>query len=185
MGIDWVDQPNEKPSKPIHLKEVSAKDVVSYILSQQEGQNWEIVDGVVEVNPVRFYDDPRNFLNIRFPEYAVRRDSLFEASYWLRVRIKRLLHPERNFGGGFGGTSIDKDFNAPTISFSARDVTVRQVLDKLILAHGNSLWVVHLHSTVLMEGEPFYAQAASPTTGRGSPDFTWSFVTLGVNTRAN
>lgn len=52
-------------------------------------------------------------------------------------------------------------FNDPTITFSVMNATVRTILNTIVVAQGNSLWVVHLDPAVLMEGEPFYAQAVS------------------------
>jgi hypothetical protein len=87
-------------------------------------------------------------------------------------------------GGGFGGSSLEADFDVPMISFSGSDLTVRQILNKLVLAHGKSLWVVHLNSQLLMEGEPFYASGTS-SDGKGSPDFIWDLVPLIKNDRSS
>lgn len=178
MGIEWVDRPGETTAKPIHLRDVSVKDVTSYILNQQAGYRFVVEDALIQVSATALADDPLNFLNSRFSSYSVQNDSLQEASYWLRVRIRRSLHPGQNGGGGFGGTSAQADFNNPTITFSMTNATVREILNRLVLAQGNSLWVVHLKPELLMDGEPFYAQAVSATTGKGLSEFTWVLIPL-------
>jgi hypothetical protein len=181
MGIEWVDRPNETTAKPIHLRNVNVKEVISHVLNEQAGYRFAVEDLVVQVSATELADDPLNFLNIRFSSYSVKNDSLLEASYWLRVWIRRSLHPAQNFGGGFGGTSAQGDFNNPTITFSVTNASVRQILNRLVLAQRNSLWVVHLKPQLLMDGEPFYAQAVSPTTGKGLSEFTWAFIPLSNN----
>lgn len=37
MGIEWVDTPDETTVKPIHLQNVSVKEVISHILNEQAG----------------------------------------------------------------------------------------------------------------------------------------------------
>jgi hypothetical protein len=178
MGIEWADAPNETNVKPIHFHNISVKEIISRIANEKSGYRSIVSDGVVQVSKLELTNDPLNFLNVRFPNYAVEDDSLFEASYWLRVSIKRTLHPEVNIGGGLGGKSAQEDFNKPTIHFSATDVTVREILNRLVAAQGNCLWVVHLNPALLMEGEPFYAQVVSSPAGKGNSDFSWDFIPL-------
>jgi hypothetical protein len=177
MGLEWVDTPNEKAAKPIHVRNIRLRELISKILDQQDGYKFVVADGLVQVTAIGLAEDPLNFLNIRLPIYGAKRKSLSEVSYWLQVRIKASLHPERNFGGGFGGTSAQGDFNNPTITFSVTNATVRQILNKIAVAQGNCLWVAHLNPSRLMEGERFYAQAVSPT-GKGVSDFIWEFIPL-------
>jgi hypothetical protein len=177
MGIEWVDRPDETTAKPIHLRNVTPKEVISHILNEQAGYRFVVEDALVQVSTIELADDPRNFLNIRLPSYGAKMQSLLEVSHWLQVRIEASLHPDRNFGGGFGGTSTQADFNNPTITISVVDATVRQALNKIAVAHGNCLWVVHLDPSQLMEGERFYAQELSPN-GKGASDFIWEFIPL-------
>jgi hypothetical protein len=177
MGIEWINEPEEKPVRPIHLTNTTPRAVLSNILAQKEGYRLTLEEGLVHISHRSFADDQLNFLNLRFPQYSVKDTSLREADYWLGIAIKRLLHPHRNMGGGLGGVSLEKDFNVRNLSFWGNDLTVRQVLSKLVLAHGRSLWVVRLNPTLLMEGEPFYASGTS-SDGKGSPDFVWDLLPL-------
>ena len=177
MGIEWVDRPDDATAKPIHLRNVNVAEVISHILNQQAGYRFVVEDALIQVSATGLADDPLNFLNIRFPSYSVKDDSLLEAEYWLRVWIRRSLHPGQNEGGGHGGASSQTDFNDPTITFSVTNATVREILNKITVAQGNCLWVVHLNPSQLMEGERFYAQELSPT-GKGVSDFIWEFYPL-------
>ena len=161
MGIEWVDDSDDALTRSVNLRGTTPKDVMAQILAQKQGYTFTVEEGVVHISQISLAHDPRNFLNISFPQYTVQKASLREADYWLGVSLKRFLHPERNMGGGFGGSRLEADFDVPMISFSGSDLTVRQILNKLVLAHGKSLWVVHLNSQLLMEGEPFYASGTS------------------------
>ena len=177
-GIEWVDKPNQQAAKPVHLRNLTLREVISAIVNEEDGYRFATVDGVLQVYALSIAEDPRNFLNIKLPIYAAKNRSLSEISYWLRVRIRMALHPERNFGGGFGGKSAQDDFNTPTITFSVTDANVRTILSRIVVAQGNSLWIVHINPGLLMKGEPFYAQAVSPDTENSSSDFAWAFIPL-------
>jgi hypothetical protein len=43
----------------------------------------------------------------------------------------------------------------PNISFSGRNVAIREVLDRIVKANGNSLWIVRLSTTALNPRVPF------------------------------
>ncbi len=184
MGIEWVDDSADTLTPSINLRGTTPKGVMVQILAQKQGYTFTVEEGIVHISQISLAHDPRNFLNISFPQYTVQKASLREAAYWLGVSLKRFLHPERNMGGGFGGSSLEADFDVPMISFSGNDLTVRQILNKLVLAHGKSLWVLRQNSQLLMEGEPFYASGTS-SDGKGSPDFIWDLVPLIKNDRSS
>lgn len=139
MGIEWADEPTLKAAHPIQVYGVSGEDVLHQILQQQPGYSFTLREGVVHIYKPLTIDDPHNFLNIRFPEFGYKDESLSVGSYRLRLHIQQLLHPNEGVGGGYGGFSAYRDCDLPTISFSGKNLTVRQILSKMVAMQGNAL----------------------------------------------
>jgi hypothetical protein len=175
MGLELV-AGNDKPLKPLHIKNEKALGVLGKILQAQPGYEFDLSDGVVSVYSTRLFNDDRNFLNLILGRYRINDESLFGAWHYLRTAIKQTLHPDRNYGGGFGGFGGDS-LDIANLTFSGDNLTVRQILNRLVAMHDGALWMVHLSATRKMSDEPFYSQAYA-TTGSSSPDFYWEFLPL-------
>jgi hypothetical protein len=178
MGIEWVDEPSVRTARSIHVRNATVEDALHQILTQQTGYTFGLSDGVVHVFNRSVIDDPHNFLNIRFPEFGYKDQSLSVGSYWLRVRITALLHPAQGYGGGYGGLSEPRDFDLPRITFAGHNLTVRQILSNMARAEGNALWVVVMNRNRLMKDEPYYAPMTWYKGGEVSSDFGWQFIPL-------
>jgi hypothetical protein len=178
MGIEWLYMENEKPARPIHIRNVAVQDVLRAILQQQPGYQFTRSNGIVHVFWPSLIDDPLNFLNLRVSEFAIERESLFGAQHKLRTSIQQLLHPSPGYGGGYGGAGLNDDFDVRKITFSGTNLTVRQILGKIATEQGNALWVVRLKWSQMMNNEPFHAQTASLTTDDAASNFFWQFIPL-------
>jgi hypothetical protein len=178
MGIEWVDEPNLHDALPVDLRGTTVQDALQQILQRHSGYGFACSDGVVHIFNRSVLDDSRNFLNIRFPEFGFKDESLSVGSWWLDVRISELLHPVGGFGGGHGGISMYRDFDLPRISFAGKNLTVRQILSRMVTEEGNALWVVGLNPDRLMKDEPYYASLGGYGGGGVSSDFSWQFIPL-------
>jgi len=137
MGIEWSDD-SVGPSQ-VHVKDTTVAILLSQILTQQPGYEFRVDDGVVHVFPRQLLDDQYNFLNIRLRKFSLTKANMAAARYQLWGAIISHLHPLSGFGGGWGGFSIYKDFDAPKITFVCRDLTVRQALSKIAVTQENAL----------------------------------------------
>ena len=81
MGIEWVDEPDLQNARPIELRETTVQDAVQQILQPHSGYDFAFSDGVVHVFNRSMLDDSRNFLNIRFPEFGFKDESLSVGSW--------------------------------------------------------------------------------------------------------
>lgn len=178
MGIEWLDVADERIIRPVHARETTVQNVLRQILQQQSDYDFKLSDGVVHIFAASVIDDPRNFLNLRIPRFQVEKESLTGSSYKLRVSINQLLHPSPGYGGGYGGVSLDKDFDIPKITLSGNNLSVRNILSKTVAMHGNSLWVIGLNPLQMMASEPFCAQIPSTMTGQAAAGFAWKFIAL-------
>jgi len=181
MGIEWSDDSEDKGPSQVQMRDITVGSLLSQILAQQPGYEFRLDDGVVHVFATRLLDDQYNFLNIRLREFSLEKANMGAARFHLWGAIVSHLHPRGGYGGGWGGVSIYKDFDAPKITFNCKDLTVRQALSKIVEAQGNALWVVRIRERQMMESEPFYVQIPGPEAGEPSKSFAWQFIALDVH----
>ena len=176
MGIEWVDQPVVKVFASPTSRPTTVRSLIATILRPYRGYRMKAADGMVHIANQAFVGSPRNFLNLRISEFKVDKASVVDADASLRLGIKMALHPERyanGWNGGYGGYLPAEVLNIPNITFFGRNFTVREILNKIVAANGNALWVVHLNTSRTMNTEPsFFAQEYE------SESFHWRFVPL-------
>jgi hypothetical protein len=181
MGIEWSDDSDGKGTSQVQGRDITVGALLSQILAQQPGYEFRLDDRVVHVFATRLLDDQYNFLNIRLREFSLEKANMAAARFHLWGAIVSHLHPRGGYGGGWGGISMYKDFDAPKITFGCKDLTVRQALTKIVAAEGNALWVVRISERQMMESEPFYVQIPGPEAGEPSKSFDWQFIALDVH----
>lgn len=181
MGIEWSDDPQAKALSPVHARNITIGNLLRQILAQQPGYEFRLDGGVVHIFATKLRDDPRNFLNIRLREFSLQKANMGAATYYLWGAIISHLHPRAGFGGGWGGHSMYKDFDAKKITISLRDLTVRQALSKIVEVQANALWVVGIRQRQMMEGEPFFVQIPGPEAAEPAMSFAWQFIALDVD----
>jgi hypothetical protein len=181
MGIEWADDAQDNASGPVHIRDATVRSLLGQILARQPGYEFRLEDGVVHVFASRLLDDQCNFLNIRLGEFSLEKAKMAAATFQLWGAIITQLHPQHGYGGGYGGSSLYKDFDVPKLSFVIRDLTVRQALSKIVEVQGNALWVVGIRQREMMEGEPFYVQVPGPSKGEPAKSFAWQFIALDVH----
>jgi len=144
MGIEWIGRPVPTVSASSKNRPTTVRSLVATILRPYPGYRLKVADGAVQIANQAFVDSPKNFLNIRISEFKVDKASMVGAVASLRLGIKMALHPDRyanGYNGGYGGYFPADVLNIPNITFSGRNLTVRQILNKSVAANGNALWV--------------------------------------------
>ena len=185
MGIEWIQETEtETKSLPEPIKRGTVNDLIAAILQNAPGYVAQQRDGVLQIAKTNFLDKPDNFLNLRIPEFEIQDANVFDAKAMLRNRIDLTLHPDRaGYGsnGGYGyGTPRDDDFEKRNITFAGNELTVREILTKIVAGNGNALWVVQFSPSEKMSGTSFRAQI-SLYDGKTVPDFSWHFMPLAHN----
>lgn len=175
MGIEWIDRPDARVLTLPQSKGATVQGLITAILRQSPGYQLKLTHGIVHIANRAFVDDPKNFLNLRIREFKVKEANVFDANASLRLNIKMTLHPARYAGGWNGGYGFAPGsvFDVRNITFSGRDLTVRQIINKIAAANSNALWVVRLDPSRMMRAEPaFFAQEYE------SEDFRWRIIPL-------
>ncbi|HXQ72003.1 MAG TPA: hypothetical protein VN844_16025 [Pyrinomonadaceae bacterium] len=184
MGIEWVLQSEEKQVKLDVSEAPTVLTLLNLILQSAPEYSLTVREGVVNVSDSRYATDSRNFLNIRIGEFSLTNANVFGAEFDLRLRIHATLHPERYAGGMNGGYGYafpdDTALFVKNISFAGKDLTVRNILDRIILGNGSTLWVVTIAPSRMMKKEDrFFAQFDSDQ----ETDFAWKILPFNKSTQ--
>lgn len=175
MGIEWADR-SEAGVLALHRKDISVRGLINTILKGHAGYQARIENGVLHVFKLTIGASPQNFLNLRISEFEVKNANVFDAEASLRLKIDMTLHPERYAGGwngGYGSPHIN-GFDIENITFSGRNLRIREILNKIVAANGNALWVVRLNPSKMMANDRFFAQDEGEQFG----GFRWRFIPL-------
>jgi hypothetical protein len=180
MGIEWFDVADKQAHVSVMPQRSTVIELIKSVVKRTPGYTAEIRNEVVLIKHSSFSDQRLNFLNLRLTQFKADKVNVFGAEWLLRVAINRTLHPEAYASasnGGYGyGHNIDDNFDVENISYTGRDVRVREVLNAIIKQNGNALWIVEFTPSKLMDNEPFFAQRSHGTDV--DTRFVWRIVPL-------
>ena len=180
MGIEWIHETKTEDAPLTEtIKPRTVNDLITAILNRSPGYLAQQRDGVLQIVKTDFLDKRENFLNLRLSTFELDNENIFGAEHYLSLHIKMELHPDRGYGGGFGyGGDRDDGFDKHNITLAGNDLTVREILNKIVITQGNALWVVQFSPSQKMADEPFRAQV-SMHDNQTQPDFYFHFIALG------
>lgn len=143
MGIEWVQAPVSLRNVNLSWQRVTVYQVVKSLVESQPGYEVEISNGVVHVFPRGSPRDPHNFLNLRIDKFKVQNEPVAVANHRLHALVKRIVSspPPSPPGAGEAG-SIATSTDDRQVSLELENATVRDILDKLILAGVFKIWIV-------------------------------------------
>jgi hypothetical protein len=156
MGIEWAESAKCNASPAGFQTAQTVRQLLQSIVRSCPDQTLTVQQGIVHVHS-RFARHPHNILNLRLWRYHVKEGSVYDAEFELRMAIDMELHPEKYTGGWNGGHGSPRDevLGISNISFSGRNIAIRDVLDRIVKTNGNSLWVVRLTTASLDRRVPF------------------------------
>jgi hypothetical protein len=156
MGIEWYESTKCNASPRSFQSEGTVREVLRSIVRSCRGQTLTVDQDIVHVRS-RFARHPHNILNFRLWRYHIKDGNVFDAAFELKMALDMELHPEKYKGGWNGGYGFPPDdvLSIQNITFSGRNIAVRDVLDGIVNANGNSLWVVRLNAAALNPRVPF------------------------------
>lgn len=183
MGIEWVLQPEEERANSVAGGASTVMALLNSILQAAPNYSMTVRNGVVNVSYKRYAEDSRNFLNLRIGEFSLNKANVFDAAAELRFKIKARLHPERFAGGtngGYGyGVPDENGLDVQSISFSGKNLNVRDILDRIVSTNGNTVWLVNIAPSRMMKNEPFFAQFDA----NQERDFFWTIIPFGKSSQ--
>ncbi len=156
MGIEWTQSAECKASPADVRSEETVRELLNSIVRFCPAQTLTVDQGIVHVRS-RFSRHPHNILNLRLWRFQIKDGNVYDAEHELFLGIDMELHPQKYAGGYNGGYGYPGDdaFSISNITFTGRNIAVRDVLDRIVKANGNSLWVVRLNTASLNPRVPF------------------------------
>ena len=156
MGIEWTRAEGDSSRSTKLDTGHTVGDLLASILQRTEGYQLRSADGVYHVVDPTVELLDHNPLNLSVSVYEVRNANIFEALAQLRWQMMRDISPEKYGNGfvagyGYGTPRYDK-LDAPTITIKCRNLRVRDILDRIIIANGNALWVAGVNRTNILNG---------------------------------
>ena len=145
MGIEWEVSSTPYHSVTLKYDKATPLQVIQDLVSLEPAYVFSVANGVVHVRRSTLYDDRRNFLNLHIDRFDVSREYDFHASNRLYDLVFKQTNlspaavedPTAGCGGSFTVGQGDR-----ITSFHLTDVTVRDVLDKLVVSAGYNIWLV-------------------------------------------
>jgi hypothetical protein len=157
MGIEWVERASiAPPEQTLPSGKRSVRNLIEEIARVSPEHRVVVDDGLVRIYSLTGSVHPFNFLNIRLKSYIVKEADIFAAENELRWAIRFTLEPKKylhGYNGGYGHGANDI-LQIPKLTLSESNVTIREVLNRIALAHGNALWVATIKSEDLEGDEP-------------------------------
>lgn len=142
LGVEYVDLSLLKTPVTVKVSESNVAEIVKQILVPVQGYRWFIEDGLIVVTHVSLdRADSQNLLRLTITEFKSRESTLAEASNVLRMGIDRQLHPEIR---GWVGSYPPGDTLRRIGPFSLKNLSVRDILNELVAAHGSAAWIVNV-----------------------------------------
>lgn len=146
LGIEYLDPSDLDKPISVHLHGTSVGAVVNAILNQRRGYTWRSENGVVHIGHRGMPSGDRNLLDVVLREFSVseRTTLLTAASLMLPAQLRRQLYPPKPPSGvaGIVGSISGGRIENQVGPLKLRNVTVRQVLDRLVSEHNNAAWVI-------------------------------------------
>lgn len=188
IGIEWIKQSDSRERDaqfPSLESGATVRDLLQAIVLRLPGYEMTVQNEVVHVAQPAFAADADNFLNVLIEEFQVRNETLLDAKEHLRLSIDMTLHPEEYEEGHVGGYGNDPDdvFAKHKINFTGEDLKVREILDGLVKASGNALWIAKFDADDFKPAAKSSKSSTAKAARNGNqaetkPKYQWQFVPL-------
>jgi hypothetical protein len=176
MGIEWLEDGRPQPALSFHHG--SVRKLIQAIVQRSRTHKATFDSSIVHVFSTSARSNPMNFLNLRIPEFRVQEESLFGADAWLKTSINLLLYPPeagQGYGGGYGGGEPQVYWKR-NITFSGRNLTIREILTGIAVTSGNALYYVQLHPDEFKEQQPYWIGVPRNEFGHSPLNARWRFI---------
>lgn len=186
MGIEWIRNEPTLQKRSLSWKNTTVKGVIRGVLKEYPGYAFDVRDGVVHVFRKGVRRSAHNFLNLKLRQFKARDEVGGLAGLRLRKEVQDIVSPAppatgpQGWGGSYIGPAGEK-----RVTVSLRNVTVRQVLDKLAAVSQMNVWVVTFAGTKGLTPTGFYRTATlwhpAPFPDNSQP--MWDLIEWGAYPR--
>lgn len=138
LGLVVDDQLCSTVISGIKIEHASAEAVIREFAKRLPSYHWDVEDQAVVFVPNSVSEGVARFLTVMPPPYTVSEDVLQGQAVWAWMDIRAALRPRE--GTAFNILSSVDSEKWPALAL--RDMTVRQVLNRLVARKGGGAWVL-------------------------------------------
>lgn len=155
-------------------------EIIAAIVNHTPDHQLVVEDQMLYVFSPVVASHPFNFLNLCIESFNVQDESLFGAQAALRTSINMMIYPDLyryGHNGGYGG-GHPHSFWERNITFSGRNLTIREILTRIARANGKALWIVRLQPDELKGPRPKWVGVPRNDHGHSPLNGRWHFLEL-------
>lgn len=141
MGIERVTREALTRPLKISLPEGDVSRLLDLCVKQVPGYAWAVHDDTVHVFGEEELTQPSNLFNLVAPSFEIHEQTLNTADEKLSMTVLIEVEHPRGIVGSYLPSSELED---KRMTFAARNATVREILNRLVRLHGNSVWIARV-----------------------------------------
>ena len=146
LGIEYLNPADLDKPVTLHVKDTSVANIVQAVLARRTAYAWTVDGGVIHIGHPGLPSGERNVLDHVLSEFttAGRTDLVTAATVMLPGQLRRQENPPRQPSGvtGMVGSIIGARPEDQVGPLTMHNVTVRQVLNRLVSEGNRGAWVV-------------------------------------------
>jgi hypothetical protein len=169
LGVEWVKSADTLKPVQISRNHTTAADMIQAVVSINAQYGWRQENGVIHVFDTALLDDTRNPLNINLKSFGFsdcRPMIAREAEVYLNMRLRDVVAPKIGVGWG---ASIGSSPDEPKLQLPCNDVSVRYVLNKIIAATKQHIWVAAFPEKITFTPTGFLEEVPMYLPGSDQP----------------
>ncbi|HTG17157.1 MAG TPA: hypothetical protein VK747_18040 [Blastocatellia bacterium] len=141
MGIERVVKEAAEQPITVKIEQGTVSNLLDRCIRQVPGYAWAIRDGAVHVYGVEELSQPSNLFNLVIPSFEVKNETLNQASNGLRMQLIFAQEKTGAVVASFPGSLALED---KQLNVKAHNVTVRDILNRLVALHGEAVWIARI-----------------------------------------
>ncbi len=146
LGIEYLHPRDLDEKVSLHLTQVSVGQVVEAILQTHKGYTWKVEGGVVHIGHAAQTAAGHSLLDVSLQHFAIPAKTALStaANLMLPAQLQRQLQPPSPTSRvtGIAGSALGGRVENQVEPLDLHNVTVRQVLDRLVSEKSNAAWVI-------------------------------------------
>ncbi len=146
LGIEYVDLEAAERPISVSLNQSTVGEALKAILKDSKGYEWRVNDGVLIISHARVPSGRKNLLDLVLREFTLPPCTVQEAGHSLWMALDYQLRPGIRGTVGNYSPGVAHDRIGP---LTMRNVTARQVLNRLVSDKRNAAWIVQVPPSYL------------------------------------
>jgi hypothetical protein len=148
MGIEWDISSLRCTPVSAKYEDTTQLKIIEDLMSTEPLYQFTAANGIIHVSNKAIVGDPRNFLNLRIPDFQVSSEYVGHARNRLYKIVEELMTKPKGEQESYAcGGSYSPGWGDRLTSFHLHNVNVRDILDRFVTSAGYNIWLVTFPDT--------------------------------------